>query len=464
MVRDMTSGNPTKLLLSFAVPMLIGNIFQQLYNMVDAVVVGQFVGVDALGAVGATGSITFFVIGFIIGLMNGFAIIISQRFGASDEAGLRRAVTMSILLAGVVTVVMTVLSVSFARPLLTLMNTPGDIYEDAYEYLLIMFAGTFTIVFYNLAASILRALGDSRTPLIFLVIASVLNVVLDLLFVLQFNQGVAGVAYATVISQAVSAMLGFIYMFWKFPLLRIRRSDWRIEKPMIRELLRLGLPAGFQNSVTAIGVMALQTAVNGLGSTAVAAYTAAFKVEQLLTQPIATFGMAMATFSGQNLGAWKIDRIRQGLRKCMLLTMASAVLGTVLMLLLGEPITLLFVSAKETEVIALAKEYMNVVALFLCVLGTLFVYRSALQGMGNARVPFLSGVMELIMRTAAALILVGPLGFFGVTIASPIAWVGGAAPLVVAYYRNLKKLERQKESYESVSSLQNAEPEPVSVD
>lgn len=448
MVKDMTSGNPTKLILSFAVPMLIGNLFQQFYSMVDAIIVGRFIDVSALAAVGATGAMTFFVIGFSIGLTTGFSIIVSQRFGSGDEDGLRVSVTMSILLSIAVTIVLTVISVLGARPLLEFMNTPADIIDDAYIYLVIVFAGNFSMVFYNLVSSILRALGDSKTPLYFLILSSLINVVLDLVFIIYFSSGVAGAAYATVASQAISFILCFIYMFAKFPILKLKRSDWKLNKDMVKELLRLGIPTALQNSVTAIGVMVLQTAINGLGSVKVAAYTAASKVEQLATQPMMTFGMAMATYAGQNLGAGKIDRIRLGLRKCMKISMISCVIAMVIVIFFGWLLTQMFVSSTETEVIQLSQEYLTTIAFFFCVLGTLFIYRSTLQGIGNSAIPLLSGFMELVMRVAASLILVYFFGFFGICIASPIAWIGGTVPLIIAYYRDMKRLAAAQELYD----------------
>ncbi|MEG0615578.1 MAG: MATE family efflux transporter, partial [Oscillospiraceae bacterium] len=266
MVRDMTSGNPTKLIFSFAVPMLIGNVFQQFYNMVDAIIVGRFVGVNALAAVGATGAMSFLILGFVIGLTVGFSVIVSQRFGANDEAGLRQAVTMSVLLSIVGTIVITTASMLSARTLLEFMKTPKDIIDDAFIYIFIICGGIFATIFYNLLSAILRALGDSKTPLIFLIISSIINVVLDILFVKTFNMGVAGAAYATVAAQAISGVMCLFYINKKYPILHLHKSDWAINWQTIFQLLKLGLPTAIQNSVTAVGVMIVQTAVNLLGS------------------------------------------------------------------------------------------------------------------------------------------------------------------------------------------------------
>ena len=373
-----------RLLLRFSLPMLVGNIFQQFYSMVDAMIVGRFVGVDALAAVGATGGMSFLVLGFVIGLANGFCVVVSQRFGARDEAGLRRCVAMTMLLSLIVTAVATAASFLGTEPMLRAMNTPENIFSDSAAYIGIIFLGLGASLFYNLFSGLLRAVGDSKTPLYFLCLSSALNVVLDLLFVVTFSMGVAGAAWATILSQGVSALLCLVYMLKKFPILRTGRADWAWHGPMVRRLARMGIPTALSNSVTAIGCMILQVTINGFGSTVVAAYTAASKVEQLTTQPTFTFGLAAATFTAQNAGAGKLDRVKDGVRKATVLNLIAGLAAAVVVWLFAAPITTWFVDPGETAVIAASVQFLNIEAVFILALGVLFVYRNALQGLGNA--------------------------------------------------------------------------------
>lgn len=419
-----------RLLLRFSLPMLVGNIFQQFYSMVDAMIVGRFVGVDALAAVGATGGMSFLVLGFVIGLANGFCVVVSQRFGARDEAGLRRCVAMTMLLSLIVTAVATAASFLGTEPMLRAMNTPENIFSDSAAYIGIIFLGLGASLFYNLFSGLLRAVGDSKTPLYFLCLSSALNVVLDLLFVVTFSMGVAGAAWATILSQGVSALLCLVYMLKKFPILRTGRADWAWHGPMVRRLARMGIPTALSNSVTAIGCMILQVTINGFGSTVVAAYTAASKVEQLTTQPTFTFGLAAATFTAQNAGAGKLDRVKDGVRKATVLNLIAGLAAAVVVWLFAAPITTWFVDPGETAVIAASVQFLNIEAVFILALGVLFVYRNALQGLGNAVMPLISGGVELAMRLAAAILLSRFLGYVGVCLANPVAWTGAAVMLV----------------------------------
>ena len=319
MVKDMTYGSPTRLIVNFSIPIVIGNLFQQLYNMVDSIIVGQCIGVDALAAVGATGSLNFLVIGFVLGMCSGFCIPVAQSFGAGDYKRMRRCVMNAYYLSILITVTLTTLTVLLTRPILELMQTPANIIDDAYRYIVVIFGGIFSVLFYNLFSGIWRALGDSRTPLYFLILASLLNVVLDLVFILNFSWGVAGAAYATVISQAVSAALCFVYMRRKLPILAASRDECKIDFRIMGRLLYMGLPMALQFSITAIGSIILQSAVNALGSSVVAAVTAAGKVQMIVTQPMETLGLTMATFCGQNLGAGRIDRVTVGVGNCLLI-------------------------------------------------------------------------------------------------------------------------------------------------
>lgn len=441
MVKDMTVGSPTKLLVGFSVPMIIGNVFQQFYSMVDAIVVGKFVGVDALAAIGATGSLCFLILGFVIGLTSGFSVIVSQRFGAGDEAGVRRATAMSILLSIAITVVLTAGSILLTVPLLTVMQTPANIMEDACGYMYVMFAGTAATLFFNLVSAVLRALGDSKTPLYALVAASILNVGLDLLFVLEFDMGVIGTAYATVIAQAISCILCIVYIIFKLPILHLHRTDFKFNRSACIQLLKMGVPTGGCSSVTAIGAVVLQGAINGFGSDVVAAFTSGNKVEQLMMQPAYSFGMAVAAYSGQNLGARQMERIRTGVRKCMIICVAICVVCGLSEIFFGGYMIQLFVSAEETVVIHYAKFYLVISGIFLPFLALLSTYRNAVQGLGNGIVPLLSGVVELFSRVLVAWFLVQPLGYLGICLASPVAWIGAFVLVLIYFFKILKNLQ-----------------------
>ncbi len=443
MERDMSKGSPIKLILFFTLPLLAGNIFQQFYSMVDTFVVGRFVGVDALAALGTTSAMAFLVLGFVGGLTAGFSVIISQRFGAGDPDGMRSATAMSIITAFGLTIILTVVSMATSMPLLRLLRTPANIIEDANTYISILFAGILTTVYYNLFASMLRALGDSRSPLYFLLIASILNIVLDLVFVINLGLGCAGVGYATVISQGVSALFCLLYIHRKYPQLHLTGKDWKLDKVMIARLLRIGIPSALQFSVCAIGVMIVQACINGLGSDAVAAYSVGCKVENLITQPLVTLGMAMATYAGQNLGAGRLDRIRKGAWHGTLLCIGFAVIGLLVILLCGEWLVGLFVEQGKPQVIADANLYLRLVSIFFIPLGLIFIFRNTCQGAGSGLIPLLSSLQELLFRALVAVTLVAPLGYLGICLASPIAWVAAAALLLVAYALQMKHLEKR---------------------
>lgn len=440
MTNDMTKGSPVKLILSFMIPLLIGNIFQQFYSMADTIIVGRTIGVNALAAVGATGSISFLIIGFVMGITSGFAVITAQRFGAGDERGVRRSVASSIMLSIIVTIVMTVISVLAARPILEIMKTPSDIIDASYDYIIVIFGGTVAAVFFNLFSSILRSLGDSRTPLIFLIIASVINVILDFVFILNFKMGVAGAGWATVIAQMISGILCLIYSLKKFPILRFHKEDWNINFGFWWKHLQVGLPMAFQFSITALGTMAIQSALNSLGSTSVAAFTAGSKIDQLAAQPLMSLGVAVATYAAQNYGAGKIKRIREGVYKSALISVVLSVIGGAAIIIFSGPLIGLFIETSETAVITLAKQYLLITGLFYTFLGLLFVYRNAMQGIGKSLLALIAGVCELLVRVIVAFVFVHVWGFTAICIASPIAWFLAAAWLLVAYVVVVKKM------------------------
>ncbi len=438
--KDMTVGNPTKLILSFALPVLVGNFFQQMYNFTDTLIVGKTLGVNALAAVGATGAIAFLILGFIFGATSGFSIVTAQCFGAKDYSGVRKSFATILQLSLISTIILTISSTITAMALLKLMNTPLDIIQEAYSYIFVIYIGIGTIFFYNTLSNVIRALGDSKTPLYFLIFSSILNILLDLLFIIKFKMGVAGAAWATTISQGISALLCAIFILKKFPILKLKKEDFKLNPKFIWEHIRLGFPMGFQMSVLTIGIIALQTVINSFGSGTVAAFTAATKVEQLASQALLAIGVSIATYTAQNYGAGKFNRIRTGVSKCLKINLLTSLLSIILVLSFGKYLINLFITGNHPEILSQAQTYLYIIILFYYALGTLLLYRNALQGMGNSKIPLMSGFIELIMRTAAAFIFAHFFGFIGVCFATPCAWVAGAIWLVFGYHRTIKKV------------------------
>lgn len=440
MVRDMTEGKPLSLILHFCIPMLVGNLFQQLYNMVDSVVVGRFVGQDALAAVGSTGSISFLVIGFVTGCTSGFAIPVAQTFGAGDYAEMRKHVANAMYLSILISALLTTLTMIFTRPLLELMNTPENIIDSAYDYIIVIFGGIAVTMLYNILASVLRALGDSKTPLLFLAVASVLNIILDLLFVMGFKLECLGVGFATVIAQAISAALCLIYIKKRYPILTFSKDELRVNKACSGRLLSVGLPMAFQFSITAVGSIILQTAVNSLGSGIVAAVTIANKIQMIVTQPMETMGVTLATYGGQNLGAGRIDRVKKGISQSLIVILIYSVAAFAVVTLLGEYIAMLFIKPEEMAVMDEIKQFLFCNGLFYPILAILFILRNSLQGLGFGLLPMMAGVCELVARTVIAFALVGIFGYTAICFASPAAWVAADILLAVIYFIKMKEL------------------------
>lgn len=445
----MTQGSPTKLILFFSIPLLIGNVVQQLYSMTDTIIVGRCLGSNALAAVGTTGPLSFLILGFIIGITGGIAVIAAQRYGAKDEEGLRKSVATSIMLGIVVTVVVTALAVGLAKPLLRMINTPESILDEAYDYIVVIYLGVFACMLYNMVACLLRAIGDSKTPLYFLAVSSVLNIGLDFLFIITFRMGVSGAAWATVLSQFLSGIVCVIYAYVKYPMLHLTRKDFIWNTRFAWKHLQIGLPMAFQFSITAIGVIILQGALNLFGEAKIAAFTAGSKVEQLVTQPAGTFGVTMANYAGQNLGANRIDRIKVGVRKCALLTLSFAVLGMIILQFFSEPLLALFDVGKNQEIMDAALLYLRLCSIFFPFLFLIFVYRNVLQGVGRSFMPLMAGVFELVARSVAAFLLPGMMGYAGICLAGPAAWVAAAVLLYVSYHIVIKQVERQYANQES---------------
>ena len=437
--RDMTKGSPTRIILGFTLPLFLGNVFQQFYNMADTIIVGQFVGTGALAAVGSTGTIMFLITGFATGLGTGFTILTAQRFGAGDMKGMRRSVFTAAVLTVIVSVLVTAVSVIFMHPLLDLMQTPADIYDDAYAYIIVIMWGLAAQMLYNLLSALLRAIGNSKMPLYFLILAAALNVVLDLVFIINFKMGTAGAAYATVISQGISGLLCLLYIVKAVPIFRLSRRDMVMDGRMMAEQLKVGLPMALQFSITAIGSIMVQTSLNMLGSTLVAAYTAAGKIEQILTQAYVALGTAMANYSAQNVGAGDIPRIRQGFRAATIWGGVYSVVAGVLVMTVGKYLTYLFVSEDAAMLLDSVDLYLKCIGFFFIPLNIVNAYRNGLQGLGYGLLPMTAGVAELAGRGVIAVISARYSSYFGICMAGPAAWVLAGGLLVVLYFYIVKK-------------------------
>lgn len=445
MTKDLTTGSPMRLILGFALPTLLGMLFQQLYNMMDTMIVGKLLGATALAAVGSTGSINFFVIGFCMGVCNGFAIPVAQRMGAGDYSQMRRYVANAAWLAIAFAAVLTVATGLLCGTILTVMNTPADIYEGAYWYIFIIFMGIPATFLYNLLAAIIRSLGDSKTPVYFLAMSSVLNIGLDLAFILVFRLGVAGASLATVLSQGVSGLACLVYMVKKFPILHMSREERQLDIRSCRALCFMGVPMGLQYSITAIGSIFLQSAVNSLGSLYVAGVAAGSKLFQLLGCPYDAMGATMATYCGQNVGAVKLDRLGKGVRACSLLGLIYALIAFGGMLLFAPQGAMLFLDTTEPELatlVDLTAQYIRTLTAFFFPLALVNIVRFSIQGMGFSGLAILAGVMEMIARTVVGVIFVPMFGYTAACFASPAAWVCADLFLIPACMGSINRLRK----------------------
>ncbi|HJA94710.1 MAG TPA: MATE family efflux transporter [Candidatus Eisenbergiella merdipullorum] len=444
MMQDLTKGRPFPTLLKFTLPVIGGNLFQLFYTLADTMIVGQTLGADALAAVGSTSIIVYFVLCFIQGITSGFGICLGQRCGAGDEKGMRQSIAVSFVLSVIFTVIVTILCALLSHPILRFMQTPESIYDMAYDYMFAVLLGTGATVFYNLISNILRALGDSRTPLYFLVFSSLLNIVLDFVFILPLGMGVAGAAWATVLSQLLSAIFCIAAGWRKFPVMHVCAADLRDFSHQAQSHLKVGFPMGFQMSVMCIGQLAMQAGVNALGADAVAGYTAATKIDQLSVLVDQAFGIAISSYVAQNFGAGRYDRIRQGVRASLLQTEAVSLAMCVFILLFRNSFVSLFVNHPTEVITGYNNGYLLSVAPFYLVLGLLNVYRSSIQSMGNAVVPFAACIIELVMRIFGTMGLSLLLGYIGICLATPLAWIGAVCLLIVVYYRLIGKLDPVK--------------------
>lgn len=439
-INDMTIGSPAKLIIKFMIPMCLGNLFQQFYNVVDSIVAGQFLGVQALAAIGSTGSLMFFVIGWLNGLTSGFAIMVAQSFGAKQYDRMRHYVAMSIYLSVAFALVMTIGFSVANEQILRLMNYSDEIMPSVKGYMGIIYMGLLVTVAYDALSAFLRALGDSRSPLYFLMISAGINVVLDIVLIVVMGMGVEGCAYATVIAQAISALLCFIYICKKFPILRLKKTDFQIALKSLGKLLGLGIPMALQFSITAIGTIIVQGAINIYGENCMAGFSAAGKLQNIFMTVFVAFGATIATYVGQNRGAGKMDRVKQGVRCTQYMIWGWSVVNMIAMFFFGKYMTyLLFISPSETEVIKVAVTYFHTVFWFYPFLGSIFLYRNTLQGMGYGLIPMIGGIFELVARTAIVTLVAGKTSFAGVCMADPAAWLAALVPLLPYYFYIMRK-------------------------
>lgn len=448
METNLTIGKPARTITLFALPIIAGNVFQQVYNLVDNAVVGRCVNYQALAGVGITNGLTFLVLGFVIGITSGFGIKMAQCYGEGNIERFRRSFATSLVLSAIIGLLLTGAATSLAGPLLRLIGTGNEIMPYAHRYVLVLFGGTLAPMAYNMIACALRAIGDSRTPLWTLIFSSVLNVGLDLLMVARLGMGVAGAAWATIIAQGVSALLCFAYAWRKYPILRLRWSDlqgWRTDS---KAHLGIGVPMALQFSVTAIGLIMLQAALNSFPATYIAGFTAANKIQNIGALVAMSFGTAIATYAGQNYGAGNIKRIEQGVRSVLVIEAVVCVVASAILLLIPDQLTSVFVNqeatdaAGVTEIFMASRKYLFTSAVFFPFLYLIFVYRNVLQGMGRTFWPLMAGFLELALRAAGSLWLPPRFGYNGIIVIDIIAWIGAAVMLVIAYLAAMPAIRR----------------------
>lgn len=437
----MTSGSPLKCILRFCVPLLIGNLFQQFYNLADSILVGRILGLNAFAAVGATGALNFLILGFATGSCSGLAIPIAQSFGAGDLESVRRRTAQLVWLGIGITAIIRLICFLWTDDLLRLMNTPAEIFDDAYRYIFIVFMGVGATMLYNLSSAVLRSLGDSRTPLHFLIAAVVVNVILDILLMKYLHLGVEGAAWATVLSQLSAGIACLVYMAKKIPVLNLHHDDMKPDWKRICYMAAIGVPMGLQFSITAVGSIILQGAVNGLGAQAVAAVSASSRVHNVVVAPLETCGIAMATYCGQNLGAGQYSRIRRGIWSTMAAALIYCAAAFVFNFSAGRAMATLFISPGETLILRNVQKYLTIQGAFYPMLAVIFIFRNGLQGMGRSNQAMMAGVSELIARALVAFGLVGSFGFSAVCFANPIAWVFADGVLLFLYARVMRRLD-----------------------
>ena len=440
---DLTQGNPYKLLVAFAIPMLIGGIFQLLYSTVDTIVVGKFVSADALAAIGATTSAMSLMLYFSMGFTNAASVIVAQAAGAKEDKRIRVSIIHGIYVAVILSVILGIISILGANGILKLLGTPDNIFTMAKQYFCITCGLIIGQVLYNGVAAILRSFGDSKTPLYFMIFSSLLNIVLDLLLVLVFNLGVIGVGVATVFSQFISAVLCLVYAIRKYPSLHIQKDEYALNMDMLKEYIKIGLPMGLQQAALSIGMLVITRVINGFGSNTMAAYTIGSKIENIACVAYSQVAFSFAVYAGQNFGAKKYRRIKEGLKAALIMVSGLAIVSTIIILIFSRPITLLFVKASETEVLTQALKMVRIEAVFYVALGAIWLYNSALRGMGFINITIASSLIELISKIVLSIVLSSLFGYIGIWFAAPIGWVLGWLPSFI-YERNWEKKKFKK--------------------
>lgn len=444
-VKDMTEGASLPLIFNFAVPLLLGNMLQQSYNIVDAAIVGRFLGINALASVGASTSVIFLILGFCNGCCGGFAIPVAQKFGAHDYASMRRLVYTSLKLTTFLSVAIAVVTSVLCPHILHMMQTPDLIFDDANAYLLITFIGIPATFYYNLISSIIRALGDSKTPFWFLLFSTVLNIVLDVVCVMVLGLGVAGAAIATVTAQAVSAVLCYGYMVKKFDILKPEKAvEKQFNSRCAKVLMQVGVPMGLQFSITAIGSIMMQSANNSLGRDCISAFTAAMRIKMFCMTPIESLGVAMATYCGQNYGARKPKRIWDGMKSAAMMMLVYSLVMNVLLWAFADKFSLLFIDAGETTVIDYAARFVHVSVSFFPLLGVLCILRYSIQGAGYTKLAMGSGVSEMIARILMSVLAVPVWGYWAICFSDQAAWLAAVCFLILCFYVIYRRLKRDK--------------------
>ncbi len=442
--KDLTNGPIMSGIIKFCLPLMLGNLFQQFYNMADIIMVGQFVNETALSAVGSVGSLNFLVIGSVIGLCTGFTVPVAQRFGAKDEKGLKKYVANIIYLTIFLAIIITVVAVLATDKLLYLLNTPEEIYKDAHDYIIIIFAGIGATMLYNILASLVRALGDSKTPLYFLIFSSILNIGLDVVLMKVYDWGVKGAAVATVFSQFVSGVLCLIYVIKRFPILKVTKDSRKLNFNCIKNLIKNGMPLSLQFSITAIGSVMLQSCVNDLGVDKIAAVTIGGKTQLMIMLPSETIGATMTVFCGQNLGAGKIDRIKKGVKRGTFIASVYTAIAFFVAQFLGPYISLLFLNGEQSGVVIdLAQQYINMGSYFYIILSILFLFRNSIQGLGYSSVAMFAGVFELVARAVMGFGFVNSMGYSAACVANPVAWIAAVVFLIPAYFVIINKIQKK---------------------
>mgnify|MGYP000156931460 FL=1 len=442
-MKDLTKGRPSVLILTFALPIFLANLLQLTYSLADTRIVGTFLGDNALAAVGATTTLSNLIVQFLMGMCNGFAIISAQCFGAKDMDRLRRSLGNSLVLGLLAAVVLTIGGLVFLQPILRFLNVPENLLNTATQYVSVIIAGLVVTLLYDVLSATLRAIGDTVTPLIVLAVSVVLNIGGDLLLIVVLHMGVLGAAVATVLSQLIAVVVCAVYLWKKYEILRIRVDDMKLQDAgMLRNMLSSGLSMGFMSSLVNIGTLTLQTSINKLGQNIIIAHTAARKISEIFMIMFSVFGQTMATYCGQNLGAGEITRIKKGVHASSFLAFLTSAFISIVMFLFGKTLLSMFISGdpeQTSQVLAIAWHYLSIMASCLCILYFLYVYRSALQGLGNTMIPMLSGVVEFFVRVGVALLLPKLIGQNGIFYAEIAAWTGAAVLLMISYYINIRK-------------------------